>query len=198
MTDHADIIEAARLRVRPIVLSRFNKFSCVASARVLIDCLTYFGIKAEPYPVTAFIINGVGREMIEAGDSLEEVYQIAMEHTVEDPEGPWTVGLGHDDGDPEGAGHVVVYLPEKDAFMDISLDQINRPHKGIDFPPMVMSGRPDETLSFVDDNGAAIIYYPDPPGRFQKSPNWRGISRGDREAFKDVTGRAIRAIKNEL
>jgi hypothetical protein len=199
--DDYPILRLALKHVRPIMLTRLNRTSCVAGARILIDALGHFGYYGQPQAVTAFILNNDARLMMESGATLPDIYREALKYEVSDPGGPWTMGLGHDDGDPSGVGHVVVYLPEFNGFMDATADQVNRPHKHIILKPMLLDGNPEEFHYFYipqDDGEALIVYHPDEGDRFKKSPNWRGISAGNRRTIPDLTGQVIRAIKEDL
>jgi len=198
--DHI-VLRLALEHVRPIMLTRLNEFSCVAGARILIDTLSYFGYYSEPRAVTSFVLNNDARLMAEGGATLEDIYNEALKYEVADVGGPWTMGLGVDDGDPQGAGHVVVYLPEFNAFMDITADQINRPQKHLVFKPMLLDGDPIDThfYDIPQDDGYALMFYnPDEKNLYKRSPNWRGISAGNKSTIPNLTGQSIRAIKQAL
>lgn len=221
------LLAAADDFVRPLVLERFDVHSCVATVRVAIDALAYFGVRAVPAPVEVMIFNDEAVEMLRhQGASLEDVGAAAWNHSVDDPEGPWTMGLGFKADPSEGGGHMGFWVPGLHAFADPSLDQVSRPRKGLALGPMYTRnlhpdggrepGRNQKTFPDVllpgmrwsvdvDQAGgrgpAHLEYEVIGDDWFRVSPNWRRTSttvRGGAQAFREVTGEAIRLMREAV
>jgi len=213
----SEVIQAGREVIRPIVLEHFHEDSCIATARITIDVLSYFGIHSRPAAVETIIFNGEAASLMRAGATPEQLRDAVYSRTPEQPDGPWSVGLGFRRSSEEAGGHVVVWVPSERVCLDFSLDQASRPHKGAILGPAVfkIAGAVslDESgalpLDFVfsgevaqpPPNGPAYVEYRVVPDWFRGSPNWRRTSvgvAGAQATFRDITGRAIKQIRSQI
>lgn len=215
--DYTDeVLDAAVKIIRPLVLSQFSSESCVTTARVTIDVLDYFGVAAVPIPVEVTIFNAEGaallHSMFESSDdpaTFAEFGRVLAAIPASAPGGPWSMGLGVVDrpGDP-GAGHVVVALPARGEFLDLSLDQASRPHKHMALAPQRLTGVPgawfEEPLEVVafevaqaGSGPAEVSYRHSPVCLYKRSPNWRRqVDGSPSPAFAEIAGAAIRGIRD--
>lgn len=183
---------------RPAILTRFDRSSCLASTRIAVDYLDAFGYRAVPLSVEAILWNRQALTLYERTGSWEEVARITRGIPPEQPGGPWSVGLGHG----EGVGHVVAWLPTERVFVDLSLDQASRPHKGLATEPVVVSvaDSPDwptgpAGVGFPIGDGGRIHYRPDTLRRrpWTGSRDYTLASRTER-----LTGGLIRSARATL
>lgn len=207
-----DVLEAAKVRVRARVLEHFSPDSCVATTRITIDVLRYFGIQAKAVAVTVIALNGDAYELLEAGSTPHDIWVASQPWGPQDPGGPWTLGLGFaGPGEEEAAGHVVAWVPAGEAFLDLSLDQVSRPLKAMTMQPEVFSLLPGEDPTDPEWTGvfaipqdrparpAVLLYQSDPRALYRSSPNWRRKGRGEASgAFREATGSAISDIRIDL
>jgi hypothetical protein len=205
-----DVLDALVGVARPIILSEFRKDSCIASTRVAIDALAYFGVKAEPLPVIATIFNAEAAAILNGGGTLEELAAAQQEKELDEPGGPWSlaIGTGHSRNNdrPIWEGHLVAAIPDEQVFIDLSIDQAARPTKGMNFEPYWTRVEDDhwwngeETLhQLTHENGMVLIMdrrAADPEG-FKASNNWKATGHM-KSVMRDVTGKVIRAMKTEL
>lgn len=211
----ADIVAALTKVARPVILREFEARSCIASTRIGIDALKYFGINALPIPLRIMIFNSEALEMLQAGKDLDEIRTETLKYMATDPGGPWTMAVGAEIENSDGwAGHLVVGLPQMRLLVDLSIDQAHRPLKGLEFTePLTFSIiEPDwwlkekQYLEFrgTREDGRQVLMIldnepPDPEG-YKRSRNWRRDSslHGSRRVFQEVTGKVIRLMKDEL
>jgi hypothetical protein len=209
-----EVVTALAKVGRPPILEHFAKRSCIASTRIALDVLEYFGVRAEPLPLFVLVLNGEALDMAEAGMSQAGLQAEMLKYGPDEPGGPWGIGVGAViENSTDWAGHLVVAIPDERLLLDMSLDQASRPHKGLPFPeegqvfPVFdepwwngersrtsFTGRMGERrLALLLDRDCA-----DPEG-FKRSLNWRREGGADgRRAFREVTGRIIRLVKDEL
>lgn len=209
-----DVIEAGRQVIRPIVLEYFTADSCVATVRITIDVLAYFGITARPAAVETLIFNGEAYSMLREGATPEEIGRAVHARSTAEIGGPWTVGLGFGDS-PESTGrHMVAWVPSESLCLDFSLDQASREQKAMALGPATFRMPGPLTLEEgnalpvghvfsgeipqVPPHGSAHLEYRVVEDWFRGSPNWRrtsAVMSGAPATFRDITGRAIRAIR---
>lgn len=211
------VLAGARQVIRPLVLEHFTAYSCVATVRITIDVLAYFGIMAKPAAAQAMIFNAEAVNLMEAGATAQQLHDAVHAFTEQQEGGPWTIGLGFGLSETNDAGgHVVTWVPSVRTVLDYSLDQASRPHKGIalgplDIPVPDAVASPSEPLpvGFVfsarvpqqEPYGAAYAEYRVAPDWFRSSPNWRRSSPSMASApatFKEIAGTAIREIRHRL
>lgn len=212
MSPHPDDVISALVKVaREEILTVFDLDSCIASTRIGIDVLTYFGIQAKPIPVSVTIFNEEARVILDT-EGLDAVVRAVWERSPHEPGGPWTIGLGVQAAQKTpGPGHVAIAVPAKSTLIDLSLDQATRKRKDIILAPVAL-GIPDE-ISFFDQPGERMLYtvrLDDAPPvtlmyqherqhLYRQSRNWhRKGAEGAAEAFKLVTASIIMRMKQEL
>lgn len=198
MTRRCKIISALVEHARPIILTRFRPDSCIMSARVALDALSYFGIPAAPMTVRAFVAN---RRLLK---------RLGKGQFDRRRNGEWSVGIGYGYDpnriDPENAfdGHLVLISPHVggETLIDLSLDQAARPQYGIHAKPLAHDMPPgwrenDLCLHF---NSWGVMYRPHTPRAFSPaaadyrlSPDWSIPERRT-----DLVAKTIEAIENQL
>lgn len=117
----------------------------------------------------------------------------------QDAEGMWSIevgalGVGRPNGWP---GHLVLGNPSHRWFVDLSIRQANRPHKGIEMAPILL--RMDEDFMVGDRHHwfpykGCVLGYRVRPGvkSYTQSKDWT-----DRKRWNHVVGQVIRAMKGE-
>ena len=210
------VIQALLETARPHLREEFERASCIASTRIGIDVLEYFGIKAEPVSLFLIILNDEAMKMLtEEEKTMQDVKEATEKRGLGEPGGPWTMGIGADVENGDGwAGHLMIGLPEDQVLLDLSIDQASRPHKNLVLEQPAAFGVTDEkwwrgeerytVMKGEDDEGHETMLIldreaPDPDG-YRRSRNWRRTSskHGGRRVFQEVTGKIIRAMKEEL
>jgi hypothetical protein len=207
------VLDALITHARPIILTEFHADSCIASTRLGIDVLEYFGIHAQEYAVLIAAFNAEALALLDAGHDIDDLSATIAQIPVGAQGGPWTMGIGAspDGGRPGGwSGHLVIGVPPIGVVADLSADQATRPHKNMIFTPY-WHRLPDEAW-FTDlqaqqgildtETGMMMVLdrrsAPDPTG-YLASPNWRRKdSKTGGAAFKRVTGQIIRRMKEDL
>src|SRR5712692_6245543 len=114
---------------RKAILRRWRVDSCIASTRIGIEVLAYFGIPAEPLPVMTRVISPAAVRLIDEGRDLNTV-------TPEECPQCWIVDIGFPPGEgakpPDSEGfwwcHMVILALGR-LIIDLSLDQAARPEK---------------------------------------------------------------------
>jgi hypothetical protein len=209
-----EVVTALAKVGRPPILEYFGKRSCIASTRIGLDVLEYFGVRAEPMPLFVLVLNGEALDLAAQGMSQPELQAEMLKYGLDEPGGPWGIGVGAEiENSADWAGHLMVAVPDERLLLDLSLDQASRPHKGLPFPeegqvfPVFdepwWNGERSRT-SFtgqVHDLRMALLLDRDcaDPQGFKRSPNWRRQGAQDaRRAFREVTGTIIRLVKDEL
>lgn len=222
--DRVVVLDGLTRYVRqPMLESGFGLDSCIAATRIAIDVMEYFDIKAEPMPLAIFLMNGEALALAEGGATLEDIKVETHKYTVAQPGGPWTIGLGAaaaagQERPGTWPGHLVAALPDMQLLVDLSCDQVSRPHKGMTMEPMLWKVADDDwwagrevrskPMAYESDEGERILAWfdrEDYTGRhdeFRRSTNWRRTSKIDRveteASFRRITGDAIRKIKADL
>lgn len=201
---------------RPEILKQFQPSSCIASTRIGLDALEFFGVKAEAMPLFVMVMNDEALKMMEAGVSQAEIAAEMRRWRPEEPGGPWSIGVGAEIKNSTGwAGHLMIALPQHHLLLDMSFDQASRPHKGLTFEPKGYlfpvadeawwAGTEErEAFTTTTPSGERVGILlshscPDPEG-YRHSLNWRRDSNvpGTRRAFRTVTGQIIRLMRQEL
>lgn len=203
-----DFLSEATHTVRELVLESFSADSCVATTRILLDVLAYFGIHARPLQVEVLVFNAEARVILDAG-GIDAVAHAVQARTPEDVGGPWTLGIGVDTGRNPQGGHLVAALPEDGVILDGSLDQAARPLKDIhvtadviEVPDREFFTSPGAMMSVTASSpgrGDVLLVYTHSPRRnLLQSPNWkRKSSKQDgAAAFRRITAESIRRLRN--
>lgn len=221
MTSTAEVLVAlAEVGRGPILDAGFNRRSCIASTRIGLDVLDYFGIKAEPLPLFVLLLNGEALDLWESGMSQAEIAIEMQKQGRDEPGGPWGIGIGAEiENSVDWAGHLVIAVPQERALLDLSIDQASRPHKGLPIKDKGLLIPVDDddwwegraTRAFMtgtlandtDQLRLAMIFDRDcaDPKGYRNSPNWRRTNAANTfgpTAFREVTGKIIRLVKEEL
>jgi hypothetical protein len=196
--------------VRAAILADFNADSCTATAHVTLNALDYFGIPAKPVGVSVLIVNADAAQQVSdylnehGADRIDDAMNALATHmrdiAPETPNTPWTLGLGVQEPGQDGAGHVVVTADDT-WLLDPSLDQANRPLKNMYLEPLLLH-EPDlgtletgGTLVTTTPEGCVLVYRRDPRDLYLGSPNFYGVTHGDRTILRAISGQVIRALK---
>ena len=199
---------------RPIILESFSPDSCIASTRIGLAVLTYFGIAAKEYPVSITVLNKDAMQFLAEHDGdLFALKAETMKYAVEDRGGPWTVGLGAPDlpelrpnGTVGWPGHLVIGMRRWDRLLDLSLDQVSRPHKNmplgatmIDVPEHWWDITEERQPTVLTDgtSGTVLLLMHRHDTNYRKAPNWKGISGGDKYTMRAVTAQIIKALRGQ-
>lgn len=208
LTEHEEAVLQSLLAVaRPLILDEFSADSCIASTRIAIDVLDYFGIKADRMPISIAVFNQEAVTELASGTTMVNLHNKMATISVEEPGGPWSVGVGSGAG-TGWAGHLVATIPDAGILIDLSIDQGNRPHKGLDLGPYAAIiedpdwwADPTKTYAYQTPDEVVLIFdrrVPDPTG-YLRSLNWkRRSSHHEPAIFKTVTGNIIRAVRAHL
>lgn len=202
------VLDALTTHGRPILLEEFRADSCIASTKIGIEVLAYFGMRSEPLPIAAMLFNAEAVGMLEQGTAMEELRSVMAAIPLDAPGGPWSLGLGAGGYEPGmWAGHLVIALPQHQTIVDLSADQAARPHKNLNLEPfhavidspLWWTGE-DPVATFTGTDGSTLILdrrAPDPEG-YRTSPNWQASGATNPSLYKSLTGRIIRAVKAAL
>lgn len=212
LVDPQRVVDGLLAYARPEILRYFAADSCIASTRIALDVLGYFGIHAKAVPVSVTVFNEDARAIYER-DGIEEVARAVHAARHQDTGGPWTLGIGVDlPGKPPGPGHVVAVLPRQRLLLDLSLDQANRPKKNLLLGPLAVDipedsrfmEEPGEVLPFIGQMDesvppVALIYRRERSHRYRESLNWqrKASAEGASEGFREITANVIAAIRGE-
>lgn len=205
------VVEALVEVARPIILEMFNKDSCIASTRIAIDVLHYFGIVAVPMALSATIYNERAAQSLQQGEALAPVVNFQSALRANEQIGAWSVMIGtgiskQDSDNPTWAGHLVAVIPQSLLLIDLAIDQASRPSKGVVLEPFCLRVSDIDwwkglspIAEFSDIAGNVLVFdrcCPDPTG-YLTSPNW-SIPLEYQEDFRLVTDKVIEAIKTKL
>ncbi len=186
MSDFRTVADVLTSYGRARILEDFTVHSCVASSRVTVEVLRYFGIAAQPKGVTAYIQNAAYLALEDRAKTMSEADLLAS--------GAWGVGVTE---------HVVAWVPAHDAFIDLSLDQASRPHKGLPLEPSVfplVAGYDWSAPVGYDDvvTGLRVVVDPEPDGdRYWRGHrNWR-ITPVMRAVIADTIRAARRSLEHD-
>lgn len=183
--ERAVYILATLLHVaRAEVLRDFRADSCIASTRVAVDALAYFGIPARPLSVKAAYYNRQAAEHAARIGRLLESPEETIAWSKED--GSWGIGIGYAPDESaqtdaeKWAGHLVAIAGDR-LLIDLSLDQADRPQYDIKFAPVSFRLSTEEQAMFLQPEGrierfyrGGILFYTAFPHdqSFQNSQNW--------------------------
>jgi hypothetical protein len=192
-----ELLDALVIMARPAILAVFSTDSCIASTRIGLDVLAYFGITGQPLPVRLVATNPAATTLVTVG----------TEPTGEPtrPAAPGRMVLGTSTGQ-WNPGHLAIAIPTLQVLIDLSLDQASRPAYGLTLRPAWWhipqaefwnDTNPQITLARAD--GVTLTYHRYPQEReFAQSPNWRRTSsntpRGP-AVFRQITAAIIRGMK---
>lgn len=212
-------VTKALMEAVPDVLDRyFHRDICILATRLGLEVLRYFNITdAYAQSVTCRVMNGEAVALLEAGRE-DDMWRLVKANTRDKPGGPWLMAVNTTEAnDGRFPGHVGIVVPVdhpdlRAMFLDLTAQQFDRPHKGIELHPVTLQLEDewfDEALPIEQPrtgvliNGAIIGYcpVPDHPGAasFTNSPDWKWPGgEGRRAIYRRVTGEAIRATRDQL
>lgn len=181
-----------------------SRDSCILSTRVVLEVSRYFGLPhARPVPVSAAVFNGPGFERYQEWHALppEERPGIPLDLG----EDGYAVGIDGDDLDtitprgPAGGrwnGHLIAQVG--DLLCDWSLDQFNRPERGMPtnasvFPVDQIWNQHGVSIHRRKEDGSAVVYRSMGNARgYTRAPDWRA------PRIKRLIGPIINRLKEEL
>ena len=153
------------------ILRTYSRDSCIASTRILIELLEAQRAPARALVVRCAVLNRAAHEMMRRGtpEPGSEEWLAA---------GGWGLGIGYPGEQLPGrwVGHLVAILEER-VLVDLSLDQANRPARGIELAPLIaqvdakfLRGR----RPIMGDFGETFVRYEaDPNNRsYEVSRDW--------------------------
>jgi hypothetical protein len=184
--------------VRPAMLTRFRPDCCVATARALTRTFERVGVAAEPVPVTVAVFSPGFFDALKREGAPKWGDRTAVVEWC-NRTGVYSVGAGP--GAVPGLngfnGHVVVRVPRLSIILDGSIDQMNRPERGIVLPPAFALRLGRREAEFVRREpvsvplGACYVCYQRIDDfSFQNGPDWRETSRTD-----EIVDALVRAAK---
>jgi len=199
MTKLQNILQLLCAYGRAEILNDFTPNCCIESARIADMVLTHFRIPSRPLPTTAGVFNKALADWIAAGGDLPTLTAEKM-----DEFGGWVVKIGDTGEKIEGGwdGHLATLVEER-VLLDLSIDQANRPAKGIEVtplaapvPPEFVRGEEAVTLSHKK-SGCLIRYHTLHRIEYGETPAWRRLS--DKRVVADrIIWRMERALDRML
>lgn len=178
---------------RTRILQHFSTDSCILSTRIAIDVLGYYGVRARPLSVRGYLFNEAYCAAVKAG-TIDEQNPSTW------PEEVWAIGIGQRVS-PTKLGHVVAHIQDGDGLiLDMSLDQANRPAKGIELSPGVFGVDEDWLLgkkhTFYTVGTCLLMYeaLPNDAKWWVTSPNW---GRRDAPLRSALISEIIRKLQQE-
>lgn len=172
---------------RPLMLrSGWRTDCCIATTRALTRVFSSYGIQSHALMVELVIWNNAMREKVNAVGRVAETHEEMREWFKEC--GAWTMGLGiPDPAAPDSwHGHMVVVI-ENRVILDASIDQADRPARGVKFPYSITAEVDDTFLSgeepriCISPTGMLLRYQARPNDqRYVDSPDWEQQYRTDR------------------
>lgn len=130
--------------VRGEILREFTPDCCVATCNILRTVFAHYHFDATPLAVKVIINNAQFVKAREAGERIPSGEDKDELHRWMDKRGAWSLGIVPESGDGKTrfGGHLILRL--QGVLVDASIDQCNRPEKGIVLLPfLVMPARPD-------------------------------------------------------
>ena len=164
--------------IRRTILQQFNPDSCIASTRVGQALLEMFRTESFALSVTLSIFNQAMMLRASQEGGLPPTQAVTKRWAAEC--GAWSVGVGFPvpgAGNDRWPGHLVLIVQRK-WLWDLSIDQANRPERGIVFktPPVLtvterfLRGR-EKLVEWWD--GSLLVYDARPDDKsFRMSSNW--------------------------
>lgn len=165
--------------IRQQILMKYEKDSCIATARATVDTLRALNVDAYALTCQVVVVN-------------QPVYEYALATGVfpevgadDYPELGYAVGIGYSEGEPQFGkwnGHLVT-IAERRWMLDYSIDLVNDEIYGIKLEPLVVPVNEDflrgKVKHLVYRHGDVWLYYSAKPSdkSFEGTPNWSGDTR---------------------
>lgn len=173
--------------VRQRMLKHFRPDCCIATTKILREILEYYGFKSQPMAVSVHIYNARLIELMDAGPlpENEEEKMALFERT-----GAWGIGIGQS-GSQDGC-HVV--LQSQGFLLDASLDQAERPERGIELPELLAVPVPPRFLGRRVKGQmirgmvgkCMVVYKRIDNEKWRESRNWRDEHAGCDKAYGEI------------
>ncbi len=171
MTDDERIAALCVVARRFILKAGWSRDSCLASTRIGIEVLSYFGITGKPLEVTVVAANALAVEQLDRTGAVDLSTDA------------WTVGVkagDRDEGDNAWPGaHMVISVPRMHTIVDLSVDQLHRPQHEIEVPrPVAFEAKPEfftgeRAVQIELPKDGRLFYWPvNPPTGTRGSPDW--------------------------
>jgi hypothetical protein len=191
-------LKTIAMTVREEVLQFWHDRSCIASTRVALNVLEYFGYKGKPVALSIAAFNSAGWKLVTADPQIS---------TSEWPPEAWSVGVaGTGKFDPvndDWDGHLVALIDsrnEKDTqlIVDTSLDQLSRPQRGIEleanvFPVPRPWGGVEMVYTSTDPDLVLTFKVSNTPGQWRTARDWTQR----RNLVRQVTASSIKRLRAE-
>lgn len=192
------IIERVGQHVREEMLRRFRSDCCIGTARAVSRVLDRFGIEARPLAVTLVVFNKRFVEECERGepppmqDRIRFLAWCALT-------GAYSVGTAPG-GVPETRGfngHVIVYAPQVKTIIDGSIENCNRPERGIVLRAALALRLGNRESNFFlrlpvmfPVNGCVVVYKLIDDDAWRRAPDWQDAAHTD-----EIVRNLVRAAK---
>jgi hypothetical protein len=186
VTPGVHLLDMVAVAARAAVLARFERTSCIATTRVVIEAARYFGVDAHPWAVNVKVFNAAAWDL-----ACQQV------DLTEWPPDAWSVSI-HVDNGGDRIGHLVAVT--RHDLIDASIDQAERPTHGIPHLPPIVADLPDSFdpaarsayLGYQADDGVRVFYTPSGSRRYATSSNWRR----DRPDIRACVAETIRIVNH--
>jgi len=157
---------------RPLILEYFDPDSCIASTRVTIETMKYFGLDFKPLVTQALVFNKPAWTHFR--DNELEVNDMEAWGEID---GSWSVGLGFPPNkNYKGfVGHLIAHSKSLSIIIDCSLDQATRPKHGIIVKPMAFTINKElfEKGNVFTLDDTVLFYRTMINPTFQSAPDWK-------------------------
>jgi hypothetical protein len=164
--------------VRAEILRGYNRESCIATSKYLLQVLTELGIQAQPVPNTVLVMNPPYAANVDRVGRLPQGQELK---TWAARDNSCSVGLGFGMGAANRwAGHlgVLVSIANSTLLIDASIDQVNSPQHQIAIASPVIAPVPPqfavaEASVMVEQNHCVLLYSSKPSNiDFYQTPAW--------------------------
>lgn len=195
--DPLAVLDAMQPVVRREMLKEFTPDCCIATTRVLKRALAVFGIEAEPVAVGVRIYNAAMRRLLNRAplptDPRKKERLLALT-------GAWGIGICPHGNEERFGGHLVLRVGS--LLVDASLQQAERPNKGILLDPLVVA-KPHPAFFApkqygeefgIDIHGCLVVYERIRDESFRRAPDW--LRTGS--PYTDVLRGIVSATKERL
>ena len=162
--------------------------ACIMATALALETFTYYGVRADPAPVSVIVYNAQLVSQLEAGQDVD--YEA----------GAWSVGVdptATPSGPRRWPGHLVAVTEVPTLLLDLTLGQMSRPGKGIVLAPWAVEatgiwGGVD--LSYLTDGGCHVHYRHRPEtADWTHAPDWARSKENRR-----LAGDFIRMVKPKI
>lgn len=157
----------------PILTTRYASGCCIAAARIGIEVFEYFGYQAVEIPCTVWVPN---RDLVKRLVDSDGEWPDDAQSRQWMADGCYSVVVGHPNHQIANGISAHLILRVESFFIDPTIPQAHRPHRGIDIPAGVVfrsadlaSGRDDIIRS---DQAQMLHYHPRESKEYLTSPDW--------------------------